>query len=77
MQEFSALSVMLKEQHSRKFSFSEIRRKLGVSRGSLDKAIQMELNLLLRNHTIDCVPNTVLGPLYYITGSKQDPHYKE
>jgi len=71
----AVLGVLLSEQHSRKFSFNAIRRKLNANRGSLNSAIHCGLTELLRDFTIGSVYHTVLGPLYYIVGSKQDPDY--
>lgn len=71
------LDVMLPEQHSRKFRFNEIERKLNAPYGALGISIHNGLESLLNDYTIGKVYIPRLGYLYYVTGSKQDPNYTE
>lgn len=71
------LDVMLREQHSRKFRFNEIERKLNAPYGALGISIRKGLDSLLSDYTIGEVYIPRLGILYYVTGSKQDPNYSK
>ena len=73
---FMVLDLMVKNKDSRKFSFTELRRHLGYSTSALDSAIEEELRELLDMGTIGKIHNEVLGPLYYVSFSKQDPSCK-
>jgi len=72
----SVLDVMVKYKDSRKFTFNELKRHLGASHGSLDGYIKGELRRLLDMGTIGEIPNPILGNLYYVSFSKQDPTRK-